>query len=250
MGPNQFCSICFEGEIAFLISQSPSQLSGTQRLVPIYSLLWNQKPAICIFLSKPNNVWLPGVSFSVCMQRQTHKEHKNPFHLTPHCEHWHWWNPLWPCQECACTTTLSQGWVSHLLCDLFTSSFARCREEDGGPGGGKLSAPSFHGSSFLGGWFSSHLAHAMDSKWDFKSSHLFTASTPVTLPAWKASLGSWDYLSTSSWPLAGGGWDAGWHPADRSAANGPFRCWYWLVCCRLPLRTRKTRPWNETILLI
>ena len=107
----------------------------------------------------------------------------------------------------------------------------------------------FMGHRFWGG-FSSHLAHAMDSKWDFKSSHLFTASTPVTLPAWKASLGSWDYLSTSSWPLAGGGWDAGWHPADRSAANGPFRCWYWLVCCRLPLRTRKTRPSTETILLI
>lgn len=106
----------------------------------------------------------------------------------------------------------------------------------------------FMGHRFWGVF--THLAHAMDSKWDFKSSHLFTASTLVTLPAWKASLGSWDYLSTSSWPPAGGGWDAGWHPADRRVTNGPFRCWYWHRCCRPPLPIGKTRPWNETILLI
>ena len=106
----------------------------------------------------------------------------------------------------------------------------------------------FMGHRFWGVF--THLAHTMDSKWHFKSSHLFTASTPVTLPAWKASLGKLRlpvhiFMATGRRRVR-----------CRLASRGQNRdqwtvwCWYWHVCCRPPLPTGKTGPWHETILLI
>ena len=188
----------------FLVSQSPSQLSGTQRLVPIYSLLWNQKPWICIF--KAGLTMSDYLAFSLYMQRLHEKHPQKPFHLTSHCDYWYWWYTLtmsWMGFSCIYVLVhiFKVGFtVSSVLEPLwpFHPYFARCCNEDGACCS-QQSTPWFHGSSFLG---FSHLVHAMDSKWDFKSSHLFAASSQLgclhEICGWETGL-----PARSSWSLAG-----------------------------------------------
>lgn len=71
--------------------------------------------------------------------------------------------------------------ISHVQ-KSFSSASATFSSLFYGAGWRQLPTSSFHGSSFLG---FTDLAHAMDSKWHFKPSHLSTCT--IQLAAWNSS---------------------------------------------------------------
>lgn len=138
------------------------------------------------------------------MQRLNEKHPHKPFHLTSHCDYWHWWYPL----------TISRLCIScmHVLiyCDLFLPVLHDVVSRMG-PGGGICLRSDSMGYRL---WGFAHLAHAMDFKWDVKSSHPFTASDQLGCLQEKL-----DYLSKSSRPLAGVG-DAGCFSSGQEHDSG------------------------------
>lgn len=178
------------------------------------------------------------------------KHPQKPFHLTSHCDYWYWWYPLtmsWMCFSCICVLVyiFKVGFtVSSVLEPLwpFHPYFARCCNEDVACCR-QLSAPWFHGSSFLG---FAHLARAMDSKWDFKSSHLFTASSQLDclheICGWETGLPVQIFMVTGR----------SCYSADRSVtkrllgADTDTCALHWIY----DLAGRKTRPWSENVLFI
>lgn len=76
MGRNQFCSICFEGEIASS-SHRVHHSSVGHRDLSLFTLCYETKSREFAFF-KLNNVWLPGFFF-VHAETKWKNIHRNPF---------------------------------------------------------------------------------------------------------------------------------------------------------------------------
>lgn len=149
MGPNQFCSICFEGEIASS-SCRVHHISVGHKDLSLFTLCYETKRQQFACFKQAEQcliIWL-----FLDMQRVNQKHPQKAFHLTSCCDNWHWWYPLTMSRLCiSCIHSLIyilkvEFHFSSVLQPLwpFPPCFARCCDKDG-VWWRQLSTPWFHG---------------------------------------------------------------------------------------------------------
>lgn len=186
-----------------------------------------------------------------CTCRDKMKNTEKPFHLTSHCDYWHWWNPItmsrWciPCIYMSLYTFSRLNFTPTLSCS-FCNLFLPVLQDlvmRMGPGGGSCPHLDFMGHRFWG-------LLTLPVQWTPNEILSLLILLPPALswvPCMKCVAVKLDYLSKSSWLLAGV-CDASCYPVDRSVTKGPlgadtdtcFTLNLWFSW-QLPLHTRKTR---------